>query len=184
MRASVPDQDGRASHGASKLSPPSGDHPSRGSMLETMPDFRDVIHRVVGAMDETNIPERYVPFAYIAERSGLPLVRASAVVRLLANLGYAEFARGLMTDDGEMRGSGYALNAKGFGLLDRIEAIAIDARQRRDAEERPDPKDESAGLEQASPDPSPNTSSGHQGGGTGIFDAVLDTVDPRMGGQQ
>lgn len=49
----------------------------------------------------------FLSFKLISKRSGLDLVTTRHAVRSLAARGYAEFARGLWTEDGTPAGSGY-----------------------------------------------------------------------------
>ena len=55
----------------------------------------------------------FLSFKLISKRSGLDLVTTRHAVRSLAARGYAEFARGLWTEDGALAGSGYHATERG-----------------------------------------------------------------------
>jgi hypothetical protein len=77
--------------------------------------------------------------------------QARALVRL--HPGNFESAQSAMTMFGRATETLAAVFERmgGVETLEALQAIAMEARQGRDAEERPDPKDDSAGLEEASP---------------------------------
>jgi DNA-binding Lrp family transcriptional regulator len=56
----------------------------------------------------------YLPFASIAERSGLDPKHVRRTVRALARKGFAEYGRGLWTEDGAPAGSGYRCTVAGY----------------------------------------------------------------------
>lgn len=66
-----------------------------------------------------HLPEDYAaPFKYIASYventgGGCEPGNIRRVVRSLARKGYTEFVRGLMDEDGYLKGSGYAVTRKG-----------------------------------------------------------------------
>ena len=51
----------------------------------------------------------YLSFRSIAKRSRLPLACIRRTVRCLARKGFAEYGRGLFTEDGDLAGSGYCI---------------------------------------------------------------------------
>lgn len=53
----------------------------------------------------------------------LPRSRARAACRRLAQLGLARFERGLVTDDGELAGSGYGITDRGVHMMRGIHAM-------------------------------------------------------------
>jgi hypothetical protein len=57
----------------------------------------------------------YLSFAVIAERACIPRSKVRRAVRGLARKGFAEFRRGLWTEDGKPAGSGYRCTPKGLG---------------------------------------------------------------------
>jgi hypothetical protein len=78
------------------------------------PELREAERRILVAMYEEVDPDfGFFPFKAIANRSGVELGLVKPLVRLLAVTGEATFMRGLMTEDGEMVGSGYGLTEKG-----------------------------------------------------------------------
>jgi hypothetical protein len=58
----------------------------------------------------------YCSFDYIATLSGLPRDKIRRTVRSLARQGFAEFGKGLWTEDGEPAGSGYKCSDDGLHL--------------------------------------------------------------------
>jgi len=56
----------------------------------------------------------YLGFKSIAERSGLEPRLVRRTVRSLARKGFAEYGRGLWTEDGELAGSGYRCTRAGY----------------------------------------------------------------------
>ena len=62
----------------------------------------------------------YADFATIAAESGLPRKDVRRTVRSLARKGFAEFGKGLWTEDGEPAGSGYRCTDEGFRALEKL----------------------------------------------------------------
>ena len=63
--------------------------------------------------DETDEAELYYSFDPIIVRTGLDRKQVRRAVRSLARRGFAVYARGLWTDDGEPAGAGYACTQAG-----------------------------------------------------------------------
>lgn len=55
----------------------------------------------------------YFTFKLISKKTGLDIAATRQAVRTLASRGYAEFARGLWTEDGTPAGSGYRATDEG-----------------------------------------------------------------------
>jgi Mn-dependent DtxR family transcriptional regulator len=64
----------------------------------------------------------YLSFKGIAKRSGLDPSLVRRTVRSLARKGFAEYGRGLWTDEGEMAGSGYCCTKAGAAALPPAES--------------------------------------------------------------
>lgn len=62
----------------------------------------------------------YANFSMIASESGLPQKNVRRTVRSLARKGFAEFGKGLWTEDGEPAGSGYRCTDAGFRALEAL----------------------------------------------------------------
>ena len=71
---------------------------------------RAVIVHALGAYDDFG----YYNFRDAGERAGISARDAADAIRGLRSLGLVVFSRGLMTEDGEVYGSGYALNTEGL----------------------------------------------------------------------
>lgn len=71
-------------------------------------------------------------FRGLARRTGLTSELVGPATRLLAARGLAVFARGLWSDDGEPRGSGYGLTAAGRELARGVERCGICSRAFRE----------------------------------------------------
>ena len=59
----------------------------------------------------------YMPFAPISDATDLGRREVRRLVRALKRKGYADFSHGLMTEDGEFAGSGYAITKAGRDFL-------------------------------------------------------------------
>lgn len=68
----------------------------------------------------------FLSFVSIAQRSGLDRSHVRRSIRSLARKGLAEFSRGLTSDDGDFRGSGYGLTKAGYDELERTLAAGDD----------------------------------------------------------
>lgn len=68
-------------------------------------------HKVVlAALALITTPEEfYVPFSRLQEETGMDRATVRRVCRHLARRGYAEYRKGLFTEDGYVAGSGYAI---------------------------------------------------------------------------
>lgn len=63
----------------------------------------------------------YASFKLISRHSGVPdLKQVRRIVRRLARQGFAEFRNGLMSEEGEVAGSGYAITDAGLKKLDEV----------------------------------------------------------------
>jgi predicted transcriptional regulator len=62
----------------------------------------------------------FLSFRGIAQRSNLDKSHVRRAVRALARKGFAEYAKGLWSDDGEMRGAGYCCTHDGMTLLQYV----------------------------------------------------------------
>lgn len=62
----------------------------------------------------------YLSFAGIASRSGLDPKLVRRTVRSLARKGFAQYCRGLWTEDGEVAGSGYACTQAGYKAMETV----------------------------------------------------------------
>lgn len=69
----------------------------------------------------------YRGFAYLAEACATDRVNIKAAIEELRRHDLVEFSRGLMTDEGEVAGSGYALTDSGVRLRAIGEAFTISA---------------------------------------------------------
>ena len=69
------------------------------------------------ALNASDLGFRFMSFAGIAELSGVDRIHVRRDVRHLARKGLAKFARGLWNEDGEPRGSGYAITHAGLAAL-------------------------------------------------------------------
>ena len=61
--------------------------------------------------------EFFLPFKAISSVTGLDRAQVKRAVRRLARCGFAEYSRGLMSEDGEVAGSGYACTKAGHEHL-------------------------------------------------------------------
>jgi len=61
--------------------------------------------------------EYCVPFKPVIETTGYERKEVKRYVRALARKGYAEFFRGLTTEDGDFAGSGYCITKEGEAFL-------------------------------------------------------------------
>jgi hypothetical protein len=64
----------------------------------------------------------FISFDPLARLTGLDRKTVRRACRALRRKGFAQFGRGLWTDDGEPAGSGYAITRAGVAALDAIEA--------------------------------------------------------------
>lgn len=62
----------------------------------------------------------YLSFRAVAQRSGLDLQHVRRSVRALARKGFAQYGKGLWSEDGEMRGAGYCCTHDGMALLQYV----------------------------------------------------------------
>jgi DNA-binding MarR family transcriptional regulator len=65
-------------------------------------------------LEHTSVPEQYSPFAPIMEETGLDRRAVRRACRRLARHGLAQYEKGLCDWDGNFRGAGYAITAKGM----------------------------------------------------------------------
>lgn len=78
--------------------------------------------QILDLLSQRNSPydgEHYcVPFAPLMRESGLARNVVRRACRSLARKGYAQFYKGLWTEDGEPAGAGYCISPKGVELLE------------------------------------------------------------------
>lgn len=67
--------------------------------------------------------EYYYSFKAITKSTGLDKTAVRAACRSLASRGYLVFERGLMTEDGELAGSGYGATFEGGQLYEGLEVL-------------------------------------------------------------
>lgn len=70
--------------------------------------------KVLLALEDSDGDFSYQCFAAISRRCGLNRKRVRRAVRALARKGFAKFAKGLWTEDGDPYGSGYAITDEGL----------------------------------------------------------------------
>ncbi len=78
---------------------------------------------VLTALETWTLPqgEMCMGFSPIAAESGINDVRTvRRIVRHLARKGYAEYHRGLCTEDGDFAGAGYCITRAGIEALDSL----------------------------------------------------------------
>lgn len=77
--------------------------------------------KVLLYLREASMPdgEYCLPFDYISDGTNLDRKAVRKACRSLARKGLAGFYRGLMTDDGEVAGSGYSITYYGRDFVDK-----------------------------------------------------------------
>jgi len=70
--------------------------------------------KVLKALNDSSGDFCFQSFATLMKETGLDRKVVRRACRFLARRGYAEFARGLWTDEGEVAGSGYAATKEGL----------------------------------------------------------------------
>lgn len=93
-------------------------------MIDT--DFTPVQLEIIGDLGQSYQSDMYFPFAHIG--GGFTRKEIQVAMKDLRVREYAEFMRGLMNDEGEVAGSGYALTRKGLDIYDELEAIPVEQR--------------------------------------------------------
>lgn len=63
--------------------------------------------------------DQYTYFRIIASQTGFDIKTTRKNVRSLREKGFAEYSRGLMTEDGEVAGAGYIITEKGKEYVDK-----------------------------------------------------------------
>lgn len=95
------------------------------------PDEREAIVRIASGLtcDEVKVirvlghyhsETGFTSFKHTGERCGMNAAQVGPILRKLRRLGLTEFGSGLMTEDGELYGSGYAINDKGRAVRDHL----------------------------------------------------------------
>lgn len=70
--------------------------------------------------------EFYLGFQAISRRVLLPVDEVRLACRSLRNQGLVDFQRGLMNEDGQVAGSGYAITSAGYRFVDNEEHDSSD----------------------------------------------------------
>jgi hypothetical protein len=93
-----------------------------------MNDLTQNEREVLRVLFESSQPdgEMCLPFSYIEGDTKLNTKEVRKACRSLRMKGFAQFYRGLMTEDGEVAGSGYSITEAGCTLSERIEEIKQD----------------------------------------------------------
>ncbi|KKM00861.1 hypothetical protein LCGC14_1800240 [marine sediment metagenome] len=73
--------------------------------------------KVLEVLSEVGHSDFYVAFDYIGDYASLSYKEVRVAARSLRKKGLAEYMRGLMTDDSEVAGSGYAITADGRDFI-------------------------------------------------------------------
>jgi len=84
-------------------------------MVKLTDNERRVLRALYAAYDYDGFG--YLNFKGIARRARLPRKEIRRACRSLARKGFAEYGRGLWSEDGEVAGSGYCCNPAGRALL-------------------------------------------------------------------
>lgn len=64
-----------------------------------------------------------VPFSPIISDTGLPRTTVRRIIRLFARKGWAEFHKGLWTEDGDLAGAGYCITETGRTIAQATEPV-------------------------------------------------------------
>lgn len=83
-----------------------------------MQQHHETVLRALHALTTPN-GERCVPFISLQEKAGLDRAMVRRCCRYLARQGLAEFYKALWSDDGEPRGAGYCISARGITTLEQ-----------------------------------------------------------------
>ena len=85
---------------------------------------RKALFALAGGVDGAWEGEHWCyPFKAIAEQGQIPTHLVRRTVRRLARKGFAEYRKGLWTEDGEPAGAGYCLSEAGATVVHAVHAI-------------------------------------------------------------
>ena len=78
----------------------------------SMYHFNKLENEILKAIDAEN--GNFIGFKALSKNLGIPYEVVAGFVRNLKERGYVHYARGLMNDDGQLAGSGYAFTTQGL----------------------------------------------------------------------
>ena len=86
----------------------------RGNAMTDKTRLSERERKVLIGITENSAPDWAFPFQSIIDLTGIEPHNTRRVVRSLARKGMMRFCRGLISDDGELAGSGYAVTEAGW----------------------------------------------------------------------